>query len=49
MDGTKNTMLDLQKFFCTGENAVSTAEFREFWSSLSEAEKIEFKEANLRE
>lgn len=37
-----NTPLDLKRFF-----GVSTAEMSEFWKSLSEAEKEEFRSADL--
>jgi hypothetical protein len=38
---------DLMKFFSTDDRPVSTGEFWEFWESLSEEEKLEFKKAEL--
>lgn len=38
----KNTMIDIMRFFDVG-----VSEFKEFWESLTEEEKTEFKKADL--
>lgn len=43
----KNTVGDLKEFFSTSENPVSSAEFKEFWVSCTEAEREEFRQAEL--
>lgn len=44
---TGNTTKELMEAFGTKENPVSTSEFRIFWHSLTEAEKAEFRNAEL--
>jgi hypothetical protein len=44
---TENTPKDLMKFLSNDERPVSVPEFREFWQSLTDAEKAEFKNAKL--
>jgi hypothetical protein len=40
----QSSMLDLRKFFNSDTNrTVSTAEFAEFWKSLSEEQKTDYK------
>lgn len=43
----ENSLGELMRFFSTDERKVGSGEFREFWDSLSEEEKQEFKEADL--
>lgn len=42
-----NTVKDLIKFFSEGCRPVSTAEFMDFWKSLSDSEKEYYKNAPL--
>lgn len=45
-----NTLVQIKQFLCDvkeGDKPVLNAEFREFWDSLSEKEKEEFKEMDL--
>lgn len=43
----ENSIKDLMKAFGTEANPIKTSEFTEFWKSLTEAEKVEFKTADL--
>lgn len=43
----KNSLTDLREFLHTEANPLSMAEFRDFWASLSDEEKEEFKNADL--
>lgn len=47
MSDDKNTMMDLKKFLGTEENPVSNTEMAEFWKSLTDEEKEEFKNTEL--
>jgi hypothetical protein len=42
-----NSLVDLQKFFSTPEKPVRMIEMKEFWDSLTDEEKLEFKAAEL--
>lgn len=42
-----NSMTQIREFLSTPEKPVSMAEFSEFWKSLSEDEKNEYKNADL--
>lgn len=44
---TENSMTELRNFFNVAEKPCSMAEFSEFWKSLSDEEKAEFKAADL--
>jgi len=43
-----NSLLDLMKFFSTPERPVGSKEMQEFWRDLSEEEKEEFRNAELK-
>lgn len=43
----ENKIVDLKKFLSTPERPVSTQEMQEFWSSLTDEEKAQFKQAEL--
>lgn len=43
----ENSIVDIKKFLSTQENPVSTQEFHEFWNSLSDEEKEQFKNEKL--
>lgn len=43
----ENKIGDLKKFFSTPDNPVSMQEMTEFWNSLTDEEKAEFKAAEL--
>jgi hypothetical protein len=47
MTEKKNSVVDIQKYLSTPDRPVKTAEFSDFWKSLTEAEKEEFKSADL--
>lgn len=47
MPESENTIIDLKKYLSTEENPLSMAEFNEFWKSLSEEEKTEYKTTKL--
>lgn len=49
MDATAkgNTLVDMIKFLSTEDRPVTSQEFTEFWKTLTEAEKAEFKAAVL--
>lgn len=42
-----NSMVDLKKFLSTPDRPVLGKEMIEFWNSLSEEEKEEYREADL--
>jgi hypothetical protein len=42
-----NTLTDLMKFLSTPDRPVGSAEFQEFWKSLADEEKEEFRRAKL--
>lgn len=44
----RNTLGELMKFFSTEDNPVGSGEFKTFWESLSDEEKDEFKNAELK-
>jgi hypothetical protein len=43
----ENSMADLRRFFATPERPVAMDEFVDFWKSLTDAEKQEFRTAKL--
>lgn len=43
----ENTMKDLKEFFNSPEKPVSLSEIKEFWESLSDEEKVYYKNADL--
>jgi hypothetical protein len=43
----KNTLMEIKKFLSTPDNPVGTAEMSEFWKSLSDEEKEDFKTTEL--
>ena len=43
----ENKISDLKRYLSTDENPVSMQEMTEFWNSLTDAEKAEFKAADL--
>jgi folate-dependent tRNA-U54 methylase TrmFO/GidA len=43
----ENSIVDLKKYLATPENPVPNQEFKDFWESLTEAEKKEFKQTKL--
>jgi hypothetical protein len=43
----KNDMVQIRQFFAKDAKPVPMAEFSEFWKSLSDSEKEEFKNADL--
>lgn len=43
-----NSMSDIKKFLSTPENPVTGKEAIDFWTSLSEEEKEEFRNAELK-
>ena len=44
----ENSLAEIMKYLSTDDRKVSSKEFQEFWSSLSEEEKAEFKRAELK-
>lgn len=42
-----NSIVDLKKYLSTPERPVTMEEFKAFWDSCSEEEKIEFKNTEL--
>lgn len=44
----ENSMLDIKNYLDSSEKPLSTAEFTEFWKSLTEEEKHEFKTMELK-
>lgn len=44
----KNSIVDIKKYLGTPERPVSMQEMNEFWQSLTEAEKQEFKSTQLK-
>jgi hypothetical protein len=47
-EDSNNTIVSLKKWLGTKERPVSTQEMSEFWASLTEAEKLEFKTTPLK-
>jgi len=47
MPDGENTITDLKRYLGTKENKVSMQEFKEFWDSCTEEEKMEFKQTKL--
>lgn len=45
--GEPNSIVDIKQFLSTPDKPVSTAEFTEFWKSLTEEEKEAFKREEL--
>lgn len=45
--GEENSISDIRKFFEEGSSPLAPGELMEFWKSLTEEEKTEFKKANL--
>jgi hypothetical protein len=43
----QNSLTDLKRYLGTDESPVSNAEWVEFWKSLSDEEKAEFRNAEL--
>lgn len=43
----ENNVRDLMEFFSTEEKPCKSGEFMEFWKSLTDEEKVEFKTADL--
>lgn len=43
----ENSIVDLKKFLGTPERPVEMSEFQEFWASLTEEEKEEFRQTEL--
>lgn len=43
----QNSIVEIKKFLQDTENPPTTAEFSEFWTSLTEEEKAEFKNTPL--
>lgn len=43
-----NSMLEIKAFLNDPEKPLSTAEFAEFWGSLTDEEKIEYKKMDLK-
>ncbi len=44
----ENSMQDIRRFLTNSERPVTMAEFSEFWKSLTEEEKAEYKNADLK-
>lgn len=44
---SENNMQDIRAYLSTPEKPVSMSEFKEFWVSLSDSEKNEYKAADL--
>jgi hypothetical protein len=45
----KNSIVDIKKFLSTPERPVDSKEMSDFWNSLTDEEKAEFKNAELPE
>lgn len=43
-----NSIVDLKKYLSTPEHPLTTKEFQEFWTSLTEEEKAEFRNTKLK-
>jgi hypothetical protein len=43
----ENTITDLKRFLSTQENPVTMEEFKEFWNTCTDEEKMEFKSTKL--
>lgn len=48
MPENENGLVDIKRFLETPERPISNAEFSEFWKSLTEEEKDEFRKAELK-
>lgn len=46
-DKVDNSIVDIKKFLSTEERPVSMSEFNEFWKTLTDEEKAEFKKTPL--
>lgn len=44
----ENSMMAIKEYLNTSEQPLSTAEFAEFWKSLSEEEREEYKRTELK-
>lgn len=44
----QNSLTDLKRFFGTNERQVDNVEFTEFWKSLTDEEKDEFRNAKIK-
>lgn len=47
MPESENTIADLKRWLSRGDKPVSMEEFKAFWDSCTEAEKVEFKQTRL--
>lgn len=47
MGDFKNSIADLKRYLSTEEQPVSNTEMTEFWQSLTDEEKAEFKDTEL--
>jgi hypothetical protein len=43
-----NSMVDVKKYLSTPDQPVSMEEFKQFWESLTEEEKDEFRKTDLK-
>lgn len=43
-----NTVLQIKQYLATPEHPLEPSEFMEFWSSLTDAEKLEYKNTELK-
>lgn len=48
MAENENTIVGLKKYLSTPERPVSSQEMTEFWNSLTDEEKLEFKRTELK-
>ena len=48
MTDNKNSIVDIKKYFERDDKPISTKEFNDFWKSLTEEEKEDFKKADLK-
>jgi folate-dependent tRNA-U54 methylase TrmFO/GidA len=44
----ENSIVDLKKYLSTEDQPLTMEEFKEFWESLTEEEKTEFKKMELK-
>lgn len=44
----ENTLADIREFFLRDAAQLKPDEFKEFWTSLTDQEKLEYKRADLR-
>lgn len=47
-EGKLNSLVDLAAYLSTPENPVKSGEFKEFWISLTEEEREEFRRTELK-